>query len=453
MSMLHYILSFLLAIALLVAVHEYGHYLAARLCGIKVLRFSLGFGPQLFSCRFGKDRTEFSVAAIPLGGYVRMLDEREAAVDAQELHRAFNTQSLGKRCCVVVAGPLANLFLAILLYWGLACAGSRDFPARLGAVPAGSPAAAAGLQEGDLIRAFSGREVQGWTDLRWQVVRHALGEEAVTVDVQSGEAEIRQLALPLAGLQIDEKAPDPLLQIGFVLPPARISPVLSKPLDGSPAEVSGMKEGDRILSVDGKPVEIWADFVRIVSASPGRELDVAVDREGERLDLFVTPERVDGNPKRGRVGVAVKVDPDALKEDTIVVRHGLFEGLAYAAEQTWSTSVFSLKVMWNIVTGKLSVRNISGPVTIADYAGQSASAGLESYLKFLAMVSISLGVLNLLPVPVLDGGHLLYYAIEYIRGRPMSEAGEVFGQRLGMVFLALLMSLAFFNDINRILFG
>ncbi len=453
MSTLHYVLSFLLAIAILVAVHEYGHFIVARLCGIRVLRFSLGFGPQLFSMRFGADRTEFSLAAIPLGGYVRMLDEREAPVDAAERHRAFNAQSLTRRSLVVLAGPFANLLLAVLLYWGLGLAGTRDFPARLGAVPEGSPAAMAGLQAGDTILAFAGNEVRGWSDLRWQLVRHALDDEYVEVSVQQGDADARQVKLLLSGVQIEEKAADPLQQIGLVLPPAKIAPVLSRPLPGSPAETSGMLENDRVLSVDGRPVEFWADFVKLVSVSPGKPLHVRLDRGGQVLEITVTPERVEGDVPRGRVGVAVKIDPEALNRDTIIVRHGIVGGLVHAVEQTWTTSTFSLKVMWNIVTGKLSVRNISGPVTIADYAGQSASAGLEPYLKFLAMVSISLGILNLLPVPVLDGGHLLYHAIEYARGRPISEAGEVFGQRLGMVFLALLMSLAFFNDINRILFG
>lgn len=453
MSTLHYILSFLVAIAVLVAVHEYGHFIVARLCGIRVLRFSLGFGPQLFSTRFGADRTEFSLAAIPLGGYVRMLDEREAPVDGAERHRAFNNQSLTKRSLVVLAGPVANLLLAILLYWGLGLAGTRDFPARLGLVPSGSPAAAAGLQNGDSILSFAGKDVRSWTDLRWLVVRNALDDGYVDLVAQQGDETPRALRVQLSGVQIEEKAADPLQQIGFVLPAARIEPVLSSPLPGSPAERAAMREGDRVLSIDGQSVEYWADFVKTVSASPGKLLQVLVQREGRELALAVTPEAVSGEVPRGRVGVAVKIDPEALKRDTIVVRHGIVSGLAHAVEQTWTTSTFSLRVMWNIVTGRLSVRNISGPVTIADYAGQSASAGLEPYLKFLAMVSISLGILNLLPVPVLDGGHLLYHAIEYIRGRPISEAGEVFGQRLGMVFLALLMSLAFFNDINRILFG
>lgn len=453
MNMLHYLIYFLLAIVLLVAVHEAGHFLAARLCGIRVLRFSLGFGPQLFMRRFGADRTEFAVAAIPLGGYVKMLDEREGEVAAVERHRAFNTQSLGKRSVVVAAGPIANLLLAVLVYWGLACVGGRDFPARLGPVPADSPAAQAGLQQRDLILEVAGHEVRSWTDLRWQVVRNALGDPDVTLRVQRGDGDPMDMQLPVGGLVIDEKAADPLQQIGFVMPPARIAPVLSRPLPGSPAEIAGLRENDLVRSVGGQPVSIWADFVAVVSRNPGHPLEVIVDRDGSEQRFVVTPARIEGKTPRGRVGVAVKVDQDALERDMIVVRRTLFDGFSYALSQTWTTSSFSLRVMWNIITGKLSVRNISGPVTIADYAGQSANAGFEPYLKFLAMVSISLGVLNLLPVPVLDGGHLLYHAIEYVRGRPMSEAWEAFGQKLGMGVLALLMSLAFFNDLNRILFG
>lgn len=452
MSTLHYLLSFLAAIAILVAVHELGHFLAARGCGVKVLRFSLGFGPLVFSRRFGRDGTEFALAAIPLGGYVRMLDEREAPVSPAELSRAFNTQSLGKRSLIVLAGPLANLLLAIALYCVLAWAGSRDLPARLGAVPSGSAAAQAGLQEGDLVQRIDGREVLGWSDLRWQLVQRALGEGSLALDVVRGENAIR-LDLALSNVEIDEKAPDPLQQLGLILPSPRIAPVLAKPLPGSPAEKAGLLAGDRILSVDRQPIAIWADFVTRVADAYGRELQLEIERDGRNLSLLVRPEEVPGKPGKGRIGVAVQADENYLANNTIEVRYGLLGGVRHGLEQTWSTTRFSLQVMWHILSGRVSVRNVSGPVTIADYAGQSASAGLEAYLKFLAMVSISLGVLNLLPVPILDGGHLLYYALEYIRGKPLSERMEAFGQRVGMVILALLMSLAFFNDLNRVFFG
>ena len=452
MSTLHYLGAFLLAIAILVAIHELGHFLAARWCGVKVLRFSLGFGPQVFCRRFGKDATEFAIAAIPLGGFVRMLDEREAPVDSRELHRAFNVQSLGKRSLIVLAGPVANLLLAVILYWGMAWAGERDLPARVGVVPQGTAAAMAGLQAGDLIQRLGGDEILGWSDLRWQVIQRALGEETLPLHVQRGGAEV-QLELNLQGVDIDEKAADPLKQLGLVLPPPKIAPVLASPLPGSPAEQAGLRAGDRILAVEGQAIAIWAEFVERVSASRGRELRLDVERAGTRFQLWVTPEEAPNQPGKGRIGVAVQPDEDYLANNTIQVSYGFLGGLRHGVEQTWSTCRFSLQVMWHIVTGRVSVRNVSGPVTIADYAGQSASAGIEAYLKFLAMVSISLGVLNLLPVPILDGGHLLYYAIEYIRGRPLSERLEALGQRLGMIFLALLMSLAFFNDLNRVFFG
>lgn len=452
MSILHYALSFLLAIAVLVAIHECGHFLAARWCGVKVLRFSLGFGPVMFSRRFGKDETEFVLAAVPLGGYVRMLDEREAPVANSELERAFNTQSVGKRSLIVLAGPLANFLLAVLVYSCLAWAGTRDLPARLGAVPAATVAAQAGLREGDVVLRVDGRDVRGWSELRARLLQNALSEEVLVLDVQRGEAELTSLNLPLAGIEIDERAADPMLQLGLVLPPPRIPPVLSKPLPASPAARAGLLAGDRILAVNAQHIEIWAEFVERIASSAGKDVLLEVQRGESVMQLTVRPEAQVGST-RGRIGVAVQTDGIDLQRDLIEVRYGLFEGVFQAITQTWNTSRFSLEVMGHILTGRVSLRNISGPVTIADYAGQSASAGLDTYLRFLAMVSISLGVLNLLPVPILDGGHLLYYAIEYIRGKPLSERLEELGQRLGMIILALLMSLAFFNDLNRVFFG
>ncbi|PLK47717.1 RIP metalloprotease RseP [Uliginosibacterium sp. TH139] len=452
MSILHYALSFLLAIAVLVAIHECGHFLAARWCGVKVLRFSLGFGPVMFSRRFGKDETEFVLAAVPLGGYVRMLDEREAPVANGELARAFNTQSVGKRSLIVLAGPLANFLLAVLVYSCLAWAGTRDLPARLGAVPAATVAAQAGLREGDVVLRVDGRDVRGWSELRARLLQNALSEEVLVLDVQRGEAELTSLNLPLAGIEIDERAADPMLQLGLVLPPPRIPPVLSKPLPASPAARAGLLAGDRILAVNAQHIEIWAEFVERIASSAGKDVLLEVQRGESVTQLTVRPEAQAGST-RGRIGVAVQTDGIDLQRDSIEVRYGLFEGVFQAITQTWNTSRFSLEVMGHILTGRVSLRNISGPVTIADYAGQSASAGLDTYLRFLAMVSISLGVLNLLPVPILDGGHLLYYVIEYIRGKPLSARLEELGQRLGMIILALLMSLAFFNDLNRVFFG
>lgn len=453
MNSAHYIFFFLLAIGILIVVHELGHYAAARFCGVKVLRFSLGFGPQILMRRLGADQTEWSLAAVPLGGYVKMLDEREGPVDAVERVRAFNAQSLGARSFIVAAGPAANLLLAILIYWGVACAGTRDFAAVLGPVASGSAAAQAGLVEGDRITRFAGVEVRGWSDLKWQVIQHALDADPVQLDVLRAGTEPVDLDLSMQGVLIDEKAPDALKQLGVSLPTVLTIPVLGPPLEGSPAERAGFSEGDRIRKIDGREVGSAHEFVTAISASPGRTLRVQIERTGKTLLLEVTPEAVAGKPQQGRIGIPVGLDKDAVARNVISIRYGVLDGGVHAIRQTFSTAGFYLQAIWHIVKGNISWRNVSGPIAIADAAGQSAKAGVDAYLGLIAALSVSLGVLNLLPIPILDGGHLLYYAVERIRGRALSEGAEELSQRIGLAILVLLMSLAFFNDFHRVFFG
>lgn len=437
---------FLIAISLLVTVHELGHFLAARLCGVKVLRFSLGFGCALKTWRYGPDQTEWVLSLIPLGGYVKMLDEREGEVAQFERHRCFNTQPLYRRSFIVFAGPLANLLLAVVLYWGVACAGVPDLPAVLGKIDPGSRAAHAGLIEGDRVIRVSGAQVRGWGELRWQVIGRSFDKGTVSVDVMRGGTALSGLALSLGKLEIDEKGADPLAQLGIVLPEFQLDPVTGTPSPGSPAERAGFRDGDVIRKVGVHEITRWNEFVDYVQASPGRQLSIEIERGSKRLVLYVTPENIPGQAHKGRIGVPVRSSNHA----GIEIQYGVIDGLGYGMQRTWSTAILSLRAMWHIVIGDLSARNISGPVSIADYAGRSASAGLDVYVQFLAMVSVSLGVLNLLPVPILDGGHLLYHAAELIRGGPLPERVEVLGQQVGMVLLACLMALALFNDFNRV---
>jgi regulator of sigma E protease len=480
MSTLHYVFFFLLAICILIVIHELGHFWAARLCGVKVLRFSLGFGKPLLCGRFGKDKTEWVLAGIPLGGYVKMLDSREGEVDPAEASREFTGQPIYKRFIIVAAGPVANLILAALLYWGLALGGSRDLPAVLGEVPAASAAAHAGLRAGDRIVGFDGLPIQGWTELRWQLVQQALGSGEVSVTVERGGVQISDLKLSINNVVVDEKGPDPARQLGFQMPDMVFPPILGELSPGMPAERAGFKSGDLIRTIDGRPVASWKAFVGEISQAPGRELTVQLERAGQLLTLRVTPELTQagmpssGNqfqkwvrkvtgvspqaspaalPKLGRVGALPHFDDKALEARLVPIHYGLVDGAAHAVRQTVEMAAFDLHAFWNIIRGSLSWRNVSGPISIADVAGQSAEMGVAAYLTMLAALSVSLGVLNLLPVPILDGGHLLYYVFECVRGKAVSERVELFGQRVGLTILVLLMSLAFFNDLNRVLFG
>ncbi|MDZ4255076.1 MAG: RIP metalloprotease RseP [Sulfuritalea sp.] len=446
--------AFLLALAVLVVVHEMGHYLAARVCNVKVLRFAFGFGKVLWMRRHGRDGTEWAISAFPLGGYVKMLDEREGEVAAAELPRAFNRQSVGRRAFIVAAGPAANFLLAIVLYWFLYMVGVTELKPRLGPPPAGTPAALAGIGEGMTVRAVNGQAIQTWQELRWETMRRALDQEPLQLEVINQQRELGMHRIASDRFDLEELEKDPLRTLGLVLYRPRLPAVVGRVLPGSAAAAAGFREDDRILSIDGKAIALWAELAATAGAAPGRELKFAIERAGRQLELTATPRLAEeGGHKLGRLGLMAKEGKGEVFEMTTVVSYGPFDSIARALTQTWDTSILSLRMMGRMLTGELSWKNLSGPVTIADYAGQSARLGPSYYLRFLALISISLGVLNLLPVPVLDGGHLMYYLVEFIKGGPVSERALEIGQQIGFTLLALLMAFAFYNDINRLVSG
>lgn len=449
-----YLAAFAVVLGVLIVVHELGHFLVARWCGVKVLRFSIGFGRILWQRKLGRDSTEWAVSVFPLGGYVKMLDEREGEVAEAELHRAFNRQSVGKRSLIVAAGPLANFALAILLYWAVFMLGSNELLPILGTPPDGSPAATAAITNGEQVRSVDGQPVATWNDLRWLLLEKAVDHETVEMELinERGEIAFRRLALHNVVEQGWEGDALDHLGIRFFRP--NVPPVIGQIFKGGPAATAGLMTGDRIVVVDGRPVDFWLDFVSAVRESPGRSLHLEVRRGDETLGFDIVPESVAERGRAvGKIGVAVKEVPGSRREVRTFIRHGFVESGRLAVAETWNKAVFSLVMMGKMLVGEVSWKNLSGPVTIADYAGQSARLGLDYYLKFMALVSISLGVLNLLPIPVLDGGHLLYHTIEVVRRRPLSERSMEVAQQVGMSVLVALMAFAFFNDIARLFNG
>ncbi len=454
MNLLHTIAAFVVALGALIIVHEYGHYLVARVCGIKVLRFSIGFGTPLWKRRLGRDGTEWVVAVVPLGGYVKMLDEREGEVAQHELGRAFNRQGVWRRYAVVIAGPLANFLFAILLYWMLFMQGVQEARPVLAQPLPNTPAASAGFQSGETIRAINGEPVTSWQDVRWRMLQLALERAQVRVEVLSRSDQLDWRTIDLSPFDAEQLEGDTLALIGLKLYRPQISPVIGQIVPGSVAEQAGLAVGDRILAANAKPILSWDELVEQVRKHPGRELRLTFQRGDERRELALVPEAAQQNGSAiGRIGAAAKLDREAMDKLVTVVRYGTASALVKAVEKTWDTSVFSLRMLGRMLIGQVSWKNLSGPVTIADYAGQSAQLGIVSYLNFLALISISLGVLNLLPIPLLDGGHLMYYTVEIFKGSPVSDRTMEVGQKLGLALLLVLMAFAFYNDINRLISG
>jgi len=453
MSFLWTAAAFIVALGVLIVVHEYGHYLVARLCRVKVLRFSVGFGRPLFAWR-GRDGTEWVIAAVPFGGYVKMLDEREGSVSPEDLPRAFNRQSVWRRTAIVAAGPVANFLFAIVVYAGLFMNGVPEARPIVATPPPGSAAAVAGLRAGDTIVSVDGEAMTTWQQLRWRVLKGALQGERLRLERISEQRHLSEAMLDLRRFAGTDAEGDLLAAIGLQLFRPPLAPVLGQVEAGSAAERGGLRAGDRILRINDIAIESWSGFVDAVRANPEAALQIAVQREQREIQLTVTPEarEVNGAPI-GRIGAAPLVPPSHVERILVRTQYGLIEAVLRATDKTFDIALFSLRMLGKMLLGEVSWKHLSGPVTIADYAGQSAQMGWVSYLTFLALISISLGVLNLLPIPLLDGGHLMYYALEVVKGSPVSERVMELGQRVGLMLLLIMMAFAFYNDLNRLFSG
>ncbi len=449
MNFLHTLVAFVLALGVLIAFHEFGHYLAARMCGVKVLRYCLGFGSPILSRRWGRDQTEWAIAAFPLGGYVKLLgQDPDEVVPVDEMHRSFLAQSVGKRMWIIIAGPLANLLLAVMLYWGLNLYGIEEPVARIAEPVAGTTAARAQLRAGDTISSVDGRLVRSWGDLSWNLLQAAHDRRKVDLEIKRGAgAELVFASLDFSTLTESDVEGDAVGKMGIRL--FRPSPRVVSVEAGSPAGQSGIEVGDVVLKVDARQITGGDDFVRTMRANAGRDLVIELRRASTFLSVTVRPSRVESSGQAyGRIGAGIDDRPALVQ---VVYNPG--EALVKAVTHTWEMSIFSLKMLGRMIAGEVSWRNLSGPVTIADYAGKTARLGATYYLNFIALVSISLGVLNLLPIPVLDGGYLLYYSVEAIRSKPVPAAWMEFGTKFGLVIVVIAMSLALFNDISRLFAG
>ena len=453
-GIIYSIVAFILAIGVLVTVHEFGHFWVARKLGVKVLRFSVGFGKPLWRRQLGEDQTEYVIAAIPFGGYVKMLDEREGDVDEHELDRAFNRKSVWRRIAIVMAGPAFNFLFAIVAYYLIFLAGVSGFKPVIGEIDNPSPAYTAGVQHGDLILAVNGIETVSWERARFAMLEESIGSDQIVLRVQSQDLQIRERVIDIQDLGLlQEEQIDLMRDLGMSTWRPDIPPIIAEVLPDGAAEQAGLMAEDKVLSLDGIEIINANQWVRLIRGNPEMPMKLKVLRAAQETELSITPRRrTEAGETYGYIGVRNRIEiPESIRREMTVTEHyGPVEGLLESLDKTWRMTWLTLRVLGKLVTGEASVRNLSGPITIAHYAGVSARIGLEPFLSFLAIISISLGVLNLLPVPMLDGGHLFYYLIEILKGSPVSEATEIIGQKIGILLLFCLMSIAIYNDLLRL---
>jgi regulator of sigma E protease len=452
MKMLFFLAAFLVAIGILVAVHEFGHYWVAKKLGFKVLRFSIGFGKPLLM-RVGKDpdRTEYCVAAIPLGGYVKLLDEREGEVSAEELHRSFTRRPVMHRIAVLLAGPAMNLLFASILYAILAMIGTEIVRPVVGQIRLDSPAAAAGLQRGDEIVRVGDRSVEDTEELQIALIRQFTDDGVIPLRVRRDGGQ-RSLTLRVAEDRRALTEPGKLLPgLGFDLATWNADTLIHEVPGDSAGAHAGLRAGDRLIAVDGQPVANSTEFIAMVNAAPGRSISIEVERAGQRMRIVAAvPTVVEQGKTIGRLGITLEEGPRAWPPGLVEThRLGPIDAAVSGVAKTWEMSSLTVQMLWRIVTGQVSAKNISGPISIAEFAGISAYLGVTAFMAFLAIISVSLGVLNLMPVPLLDGGQVVYQVVEAVKGKPLSERAQLFGQQVGIALLVVLMSLAFYNDISR----
>ncbi|GBO84887.1 RIP metalloprotease RseP [Marinobacter adhaerens] len=449
MQIIETVLALALTLGILVTLHEYGHFWVARRCGVKVLRFSVGFGKPMFSW-YDKHGTEFAVAAIPLGGYVKMLDEREGPVPEELRDQAFTSKPPGQRIAIAAAGPVANFIFAIFAYWLLSVVGVTHVAPIVGQIADESVAERVGLQEGMEIHAVDGHRVSSWRDVNMRILERTGEHGSISMEVSEDGAR-GTVSGELSGWGLSDDTPNPLAEFGITPWRPAVPPVLGQISEGGRAEAAGLQPGDRIVAVNGEAIGSWFELVEFIRNAPEQTLQVTVERNGSEQSLSVTPEArtEESGESIGFVGAGVEAIswPEEVLRD---VSYGPFAAIPVALSETWADTRLTLVAIKKMVTGLLSPTNLSGPITIARVAEASVSSGFEDFVRFLAYLSVSLGILNLLPVPVLDGGHIVYYTIEALRGKPLSEQAQAFGLRIGMAMILTLMVFALYNDLMRL---
>ncbi|SNC75567.1 regulator of sigma E protease [Marinobacter sp. es.048] len=449
MQIIETILALALTLGILVTLHEYGHFWVARRCGVKVLRFSVGFGKPMFSW-YDKHGTEFAVAAIPLGGYVKMLDEREGPVPEELRDQAFTSKPPGQRIAIAAAGPVANFIFAIFAYWLLSVVGVTHVAPIVGQIGDDSVAERVGLHEGMEIHAVDGHRVSSWRDVNMRILERTGEHGLISMEVSEGGAR-GTVSGELSGWGLSDDTPNPLAEFGITPWRPAVPPVLGQISDGGRAQAAGLQPGDRIVAVNGESISSWFELVEFIRNAPEQRLQVTIERNGTEQSVTVTPEArtEEGGESIGFVGAGVEAIswPEEVLRD---VSYGPLAAVPVALSETWADTRLTLVAIKKMVTGLLSPSNLSGPITIARVAEASVSSGFEDFVRFLAYLSVSLGILNLLPVPVLDGGHIVYYTIEALRGKPLSEQAQAFGLRIGMAMILTLMVFALYNDLMRL---